>query len=133
MVLAVGFYYGYSARNARVQFDERLYLFYAITIELIFSSIFYIVRTIYPVSFNQNLRFAAAAIRGMLANNLVLFIIFIPKVAYTFLFSLFFLNLSFTFIIWLPIFMMYRIQFPEVFKQWITSNNNTTCLYEFTN
>ncbi|VVC38791.1 Hypothetical protein CINCED_3A000734 [Cinara cedri] len=82
MVLAVGFYYGYSARNANVLFDERHYLYYAITTELTFSSIFYAIRALYPISMFQNIKFVVAIVRGMLTNHFALLIIFGPKVWY---------------------------------------------------
>lgn len=80
MILAVGLYYGNSARNARVQFEERRYLFYAITTELTFSSVFNAVRTVYPIPFHQDAMFFAAFLRGLTTNTLALFIIFAPKV-----------------------------------------------------
>lgn len=80
MILTVGFYYGNSARNARVLFDERRFLFYAITVELTVSSLYNGVRTAYPVPFHQDVMFAAAFLRGLLTNTLALFIIFLPKV-----------------------------------------------------
>jgi len=80
MVLALGLHYGNSARNARVQFDERRFLFYAITAELTFGSIFNAVRAVYPVPFHQDATFAAAFLRGLTTNTLALLIIFVPKV-----------------------------------------------------
>lgn len=80
MTLAVGLYYGNSARNARVQFDERRFLFYAITAELTFSSIFNTVRAIYPIPFHQDATFVASFLRSLFTNTLALFIIFVPKV-----------------------------------------------------
>ncbi|XP_025405650.1 probable G-protein coupled receptor 158 [Sipha flava] len=82
MILTVGLYYGNSARNANVQFDERRFLFYAITVELTFSTIFNAVRTVYPVPFHQDFTFVAAFLRSLLTNTLALFIIFLPKVWY---------------------------------------------------
>lgn len=80
MVLALGLHYGNSARNARVQFDERRFLFYAITAELTFGSIFNAVRAVYPVPFHQDATFAAAFLRSLTTNTLALLIIFVPKV-----------------------------------------------------
>jgi hypothetical protein len=82
MILTVGLYYGNSARNANVQFDERRFLFYAITVELTFSTIFNAVRTVYPVPFHQDFTFVAAFLRSLLTNTLALFIIFLPKVSF---------------------------------------------------
>lgn len=81
MILAVGLYYGNSARNARVQFEERRYLFYAITAELTFSTVYNAVRAIHPVPFHQDVTFIAAFLRGLSTNTLALFIIFVPKVS----------------------------------------------------
>lgn len=80
MILIVGLHYGFSARNARVQFEERRYLFYAIVAETMFSFIFYTLRTFYPIPFNTDLAFAATFLRGLLTNTFTLIIIFVPKV-----------------------------------------------------
>lgn len=80
LILTVGLYYGNSARNARVQFEERRFLFYAITAELTFSSIYNTIRTVYPIPFHQDVTFIAAFFRSLLTNTLALIIIFAPKV-----------------------------------------------------
>ncbi|XP_022174165.1 probable G-protein coupled receptor 158 [Myzus persicae] len=82
LILTVGLYYGNSARNARVQFEERRFLFYAITAELTFSSIHNAIRAVYPIPFHQDVTFIAAFLRSLLTNTLALFIIFAPKVWY---------------------------------------------------
>ncbi|XP_026817982.1 probable G-protein coupled receptor 158 [Rhopalosiphum maidis] len=82
MILTVGLYYGNSARNARVQFEERRFLFYAITAELTFSSIYNTIRTVYPIPFHQDVTFIAAFSRSLLTNTLALIIIFAPKIWY---------------------------------------------------
>jgi len=76
----VGLYYGNSARNARVQFEERRFLFYAIIAELTFSTIHNAIRTVYPIPFHQDVTFIAAFFRSLLTNTLALIIIFAPKV-----------------------------------------------------
>jgi len=76
----MGLYYGNSARNANVQFEERRFLFYAITAELTFSTIHNAFRTVYPILFHQDVTFIAAFLRSLLTNTLALIIIFAPKV-----------------------------------------------------
>lgn len=80
LILTVGLYYGNSARNARVQFEERRFLFYAITAELTFSTLYNSIRTVYPIPFHQDVTFIAAFTRSLLTNTLALIIIFAPKV-----------------------------------------------------
>jgi len=80
LILTVGLYYGNSARNARVQFEERRFLFYAITAELTFSTLHNTIRTVYPIPFHQDVTFIAAFTRSLLTNTLALVIIFAPKV-----------------------------------------------------
>lgn len=82
MILTVGLYYGYSARNANVLFDERHYLFYALIVELMFSSIYYTIRTVYPIPFHEDIRFAVSVLHSLMTNNLALIIIFLPKVSF---------------------------------------------------
>ncbi|CAH1731296.1 unnamed protein product [Aphis gossypii] len=82
LILTVGLYYGNSARNARVQFEERRFLFYAIIAELTFSTLHNTIRTVYPIPFHQDVTFIAAFTRSLLTNTLALVIIFAPKIWY---------------------------------------------------
>lgn len=101
LILTVGLYYGNSARNARVQFEERRFLFYAITAELTFSSIHNAIRAVYPIPFHQDVTFIAAFLRSLLTNTLALFIIFAPKVCskYTNIFYILYISYKYLVII----------------------------------
>lgn len=80
MFLLFGLQLGYAARNASVQFNERTFLSGAVFVEILFSSVFYVIRILYWSAMSPTNVLVVAFIRSQLTNSLVLLLIFSPKV-----------------------------------------------------
>jgi G protein-coupled receptor 158 len=132
LILGFGLQIAFVSRNANTQFrvstviilivcwryfnhsalQERQFLVASISIELIVSSIFYILKAVYLDDFNPSALLLALFIRSQLTNSITLGLVFAPKLWYqhkqvsTNRLSLgvsvvsWFLNLSFPFYIW---------------------------------
>nr|XP_018900451.1 PREDICTED: probable G-protein coupled receptor 158 [Bemisia tabaci] len=82
MFLLFGLQLGYAARNASVQFNERTFLSGAVFVEILFSSVFYVIRILYWSAMSPTNVLVVAFIRSQLTNSLVLLLIFSPKFWY---------------------------------------------------
>ncbi|KAL1124190.1 hypothetical protein AAG570_001960, partial [Ranatra chinensis] len=83
VILLFGLHLGIAARNATVQYVELRYLVWAIAIETVTSSFYYIVHATIWSTFHPDHSYLAAFTRCHLTSTVVLVLVFMPTMLFT--------------------------------------------------